>query len=41
MAEVERPPPAQRSTQDEVAQFGQRMVDDHSKAGEEPNDLAT
>jgi putative membrane protein len=31
---------AQKSTQQAVKQFGQRMVDDHGKAGKQLNDLA-
>jgi putative membrane protein len=41
MAEVEHGRlAAQNATNDEVKQFGQRMVDDHSKAGDEVKGLA-
>ena len=42
MAEVEHGRlAAQQATHDEVKQFGQRMVDDHSKAGDELKGLAS
>ena len=42
MAEVEHGRlAAQNATNDEVKQFGQRMVDDHSKAGDELKGLAS